>query len=149
MIARGNNLRVWRIPGFRQGLSFSPPVFFNVLPLAFLLAGLSLLILPTGLRAQTGSGDGFNYSINASNANTITVTGYTGNGGTVTIPTNINNLLVTGIGVDAFYSSALTSVTIPAGVTSIGNQAFSECSSLTEITVDSQNSYYSSETGLV
>ena len=42
-------------------------------------------------------------SINASNANTVTITGYTGPGGAVTIPTNINRLLVTSIS-NAFRS---------------------------------------------
>ena len=81
---------------------------------------LLLLAAPAAVQAQ------YSYSINASNANTITITGYAGPGGAVTIPTNINHLLVTSIS-NAFRSYiGLTSVTIPGSVTSIGDYAFYE-----------------------
>jgi hypothetical protein len=73
----------------------------------------------------------FNYT---TNSDTITITGYTGSGGTVIIPTTINNLPLTSIGDSAFANcTSLASVTIPASVTSIGDDAFAYCTSLTEV----------------
>ena len=62
---------------------------------------------------------------------------YTGN---ITIPSSITyntiNYSVTSIGYDAFEEcSSLTSITIPNSVTSIGNDAFQSCSGLTSITI--------------
>jgi formylglycine-generating enzyme required for sulfatase activity len=69
----------------------------------------------------------FTYTINNG---AITITGYIGSGGTVSIPDTINGLPVTSIGDDAFFETALTSVTIPNSVTSIGDGAFEDCFSL-------------------
>jgi hypothetical protein len=68
------------------------------------------------------------------NNGAITITGYTGPGGAVTIPDTINGLPVTAIGSGAFQNCAsLTSVTIPASVTNIADSAFAGCSSLTGV----------------
>jgi len=107
------------------------------------------------------------------NAGAITITGYTGPGGAVTIPAYINGLPVTGIAAQAFYGVtnlasvsisgsvtsigeeafknciALTNVFIPAGVTNIGLEAFGACVSLTAITVDTNNLSYSSVNGVL
>ena len=40
---------------------------------------------------------------------------------------------VTSIGADAFYECSLTSITIPDGVTNIGSSAFNFCTSLTSV----------------
>jgi hypothetical protein len=59
------------------------------------------------------------------------LTKYIGPGGDVTVPEG-----VTSIGDAAFWGcSSLTSVTIPEGVTSIGGLAFNGCSSLTSVTI--------------
>jgi len=63
----------------------------------------------------------------------------------ITIPAS-----VTSIGDETFYGcSNLASITIPEGVTSIGSYAFSGCVSLSAITVDANNPNYASESGIL
>jgi hypothetical protein len=70
------------------------------------------------------------------NNGTITITGYTGSGGAVTIPDTINGLPVTTIGSGAFQNySSLTNVTIGTNVTSIADSAFAYCTGLTNVTI--------------
>jgi hypothetical protein len=137
----------------RKG-NFRQVVLGLLLTLAWLLPGTSL--------AQ------FTYTTNAGGTN-LTITGYTGPGGVVTIPLTINGLPVTAIGSSSFLNNtSLTSVTIPNGVVSIGSLAFRSCTnlmnatipssvtsigsyvflgcaSLTNITVDAANPNYSSD----
>jgi hypothetical protein len=63
----------------------------------------------------------------------ITINGYNGPGGTVTIPDAINSQPVTSIGANAFENASLSSVTIPASITSIGANAFLDCANLTSV----------------
>jgi len=57
---------------------------------------------------------------------------------------------VTSIGNDAFYNcSEITIITIPVSVTSIDSYVFERCSGLTEINVDSNNPAYTSVDGVL
>jgi len=62
---------------------------------------------------------------------TVIITGYTGSGSSVIIPSIIDGFTVSAIADEAFKSSKITSVSIPSTVKSIGWFAFSECISLT------------------
>ncbi|HEY5041784.1 MAG TPA: leucine-rich repeat domain-containing protein [Verrucomicrobiae bacterium] len=71
------------------------------------------------------------------NNGAITITGYTGFGGDVVIPDSTNGYPIVSIGDSAFdFSRNLTSVTIPNGVTSIGD-AFDWCTSLNSVAIGS------------
>jgi hypothetical protein len=92
-------------------------------------AYLAVLLMISGAQAMD-----FSYT----NTNgTITITGYTGPGGNVTIPSTIDGLPVASIGYSAFAFSSITSVTIPNSVTSIGGGAFNQCLGLTNATLGS------------
>lgn len=79
----------------------------------------------------------------------ITITGYIGSSADVTIPSTIAGLPVTAIGDLAFSGDKVTSVTIPSSVITVGEAAFGYCPSLTSITVDPLNPYYSSVAGVL
>lgn len=101
-----------------------------------LLTAAVLLACPAVVQAQ------FIYTITN---NTVTILAYTGTGGAVTIPSTIANLPVTSIGYQAFYwenswqynygDLDVTSVTIPSGVTNIGEEAFAVCEALLSVSI--------------
>jgi len=103
--------------------------------------------------AQSGQ---FNYTTN--NDGSINITGFSGTGANLSIPSTINGQTVTSIGnfafsfvsgvtnitipsgvtsigVGAFQGTSITSMTIPSSVTSIGDFAFAECTSLASVTI--------------
>ena len=62
------------------------------------------------------------------NNGALTITGYTGTNATVAIPDSTNGYPVTSIGNSAFYDlSSVTNVSIPDGITNIDVQAFTRC----------------------
>lgn len=138
--------------------------------LTALLLSLCMLLgmLPmTAFAAGGTTTDDFTYEINGES---VTITGYTGSEGNVTIPSEIegkpvtaigerafsqNKTLtsvaipdgVTGIGKYAFYESGLENINIPAGVTTIGMEAFGECSNLSGVTFEKDSKLTKIESG--
>lgn len=106
-------------------------------------AGWSSLSIYTG---------GITYTLDDVN-HTATITGCTENTfGTLIIPATLMNgtYTVTDIANNAFNGNEnISSVSIPASVTTIGNSAFSYCQSLTAFTVDASNASYKSDNGII
>ncbi len=106
-----------------------------------LLTFIIALLAATGAWAQEFTFDNLKYKVTDATAKTVTLTRYvTKPTGELTIPATVTNesteYSVTSIGSDAFLNcSSLTAVTIPDGVTSIGSYAFRSCSSLTAVTI--------------
>jgi BspA type Leucine rich repeat region (6 copies) len=117
-------------PSRRIGARHCLPILPRRWRLAFarrLLPILLWLALPAAAPAQ------FSYTTASGE---ITITGYNGPGGDVTIPDMIDGLPVVHIKRYAFQQrSSLTRVTIPDRVISIGDNAFQFCFSLTEVTL--------------
>ena len=87
-----------------------------------------LLVTPAALLA-----DDFLYEIRDS---VLYITGYTGPGGAVTIPSTLDGHTVEAIADGVFWNcSSLTSVSIPDSVQLIGACAFADCSSLTNVSI--------------
>ena len=88
---------------------------------------LLLLLLPAVTHAQYG------YLTNSDHTS-ITITGYTGAGGALSITNMLGGLPVSIIGTNAFRSNnSLTSIVIPDSVISIQYTAFDECTNLTNL----------------
>ena len=100
---------------------------------------LLVLLSMMDIKVNASIIDGINYSINDKNktASVVKSSSYTGH---ISIPESIEyngeKYDVTSIGVDAFKDcSGLTSLTIPSSVTTIGKDAFYRCSGLTSLTI--------------
>ncbi len=85
------------------------------------------------------------------NDGTVEITGYISSASAdIEIPSVIDGREVASIGQHAFSNcSSLTSITIPDSVTSIGNYAFVGCYSLTSITISANNKNYSDIDGVL
>lgn len=96
-----------------------------------------LRLLPLGLLLSSSGAAQAQFTF-ATNSGTITITGYTGPGGAVAIPSFTNGYYVTAIGYAAFQNnSSLTSVSIPDTVTDLGDEVFYNCTGLTNVTIGS------------
>ncbi|MDR3600330.1 MAG: leucine-rich repeat protein [Desulfosporosinus sp.] len=107
---------------------------------------MTILLCCSNLVQAAQDGD-YTYTVTSG---VTTITGYTGAGGAVTIPSTLGGAPVTSIGYEAFSDcSSLTSISIAQGVTSIGIGAFANCPGLTSITVDVNNLAYESFEGVL
>lgn len=107
-----------------------------------------------------GSYQGFKYVIveaeEAGEVETIEITGYEGTDSVVKVPAEINGILVTSIGFDAFLDNdTIQEITIPSGVTKLGSLedgmlgCFGTCPNLKAIHVEESNPEFSSEDGVL
>lgn len=96
-----------------------------------LLRLLWLMAAPFAVHAQ------FTFTTNFANG-AITISGYTGPGGAVIIPSTTNGWPITAIGSGAFqHQATVTDITIPGSVTNIGYGAFFDCTGLTNVSMGS------------
>jgi len=91
-----------------------------------------MTVLATAVNAQKYDPES-DFSV-SQNRDGIKITGYKGSKRAVSIPPTIKGVPVTSIGDSAFSNStSLTRISMPKSVTSIGNEAFFRCTSLTRI----------------
>src|SRR5579862_2061966 len=89
--------------------------------LASLVFGLVLFAVPTAVQAQ------YVWQTNSDGVS-LTITQYTGPGGDIIIPSQIDGLPVTAIGDNVFWHRTdLTNVLIQAGTAYVGQNAFQGC----------------------
>ena len=96
----------------------------------------AFLVVATGTVSAAQDGD-YIYTTSGSPL-VATITGYTGVGDAIAIPSTLGGYPTVAIGNNAFNSvkgHLITSVTIPSSVTSIGDSAFYSCTSLTSVTI--------------
>ncbi|VGO21120.1 leucine-rich repeat domain-containing protein [Pontiella sulfatireligans] len=111
---------------------------------------LALCLMATVVTSSALQSGDYTYEINSADTNTVTITGYTGAGGAVVVPSIIADKTVTDIGRNAFrHIFSITDITIPDSVIAIGSYAFFYCTNLTTITVDVFNASYSSVDGVL
>ncbi len=93
----------------------------------------------TTLSLEPIGGHTFTY---ATSNGAVTILGYSGPGGAVSIPATIAGLPVTCIGAAAFqYLNSLTGVNIPNGIQTISSEAFFACAALATLTIPDSATY--------
>lgn len=106
----------------------------------------TLLVAFISVRTHAEQFGDFTYS---SDGSAITLIGYTGPGGAVIIPENIEGLPVKTLGVAAFQGHpGLTSVTLPESVTTLEGYTFSFCKNLESVNIPEGVTYVGTATFL-
>lgn len=95
---------------------------------------IQLAVLGAMLLAQSNLAQA-QFTFTTNDDDTITITGYSGSDGSLTIPNTTNGLPVTSIGGAAFSSSCFTNVFIPNSVTNIQPDAFANCTNLVTVLI--------------
>ncbi len=94
------------------------------------LTAILLCVLLAAVTVPAGSaGAAGEFAVDAAG----TLTGYSGSGGEVIIPAEIDGIAVREIGEEAFAGKGITRAVIPEGVTAIGARAFARQDALSEI----------------
>ena len=101
---------------------------------------LTAILFGSSAWAQTFTQDGLKYTVTDETAKTVSVSRESNIlAGDVVIPSTVSNggtaYTVTAIENNAFYNTAITSITVPASVQTIGTRAFESCSSLVSVTL--------------
>jgi BspA type Leucine rich repeat region (6 copies)/Carboxypeptidase regulatory-like domain/Bacterial Ig-like domain len=97
-------------------------------------ATFTVVDLSAGSVSAVTSGD-YDYQL-INNNTAVEITGYNGLGGSIVIPSEIDNLPTLIIGDNAFNGcTSLTAMTIPTTVSDIGSRSFYDCSSLRSLTL--------------
>lgn len=106
----------------------------RILSIMLALCMVLMLVPTTVFAADSGvTAEGLEYTISG---NEVTITKYTGSVAEIDIPEKIEGKPVTTIGDEAFRECiSLTSITVPDRVTSIEYNAFAYCISLTSVTI--------------
>ena len=104
----------------------------------------------TTYATETSTTTDGNYEYTVLDDGTIEITEYKGTETEVMIPATIDGKTVTSIGDEAFFlCTSLTKITIPRSVMNIGELVFFECTSLININVEENNKNYISENGVL
>ena len=130
-------------------MSFNKKLISLILAFVMVLVALPL----TDLRSYATDPSDFTYAVISENDKTAELTGYTGSGGDVVIPSTIDGYTIISIG-DATFGTdepnfSIVSLSIPSSIDSISVFALAFLANCSSFSVDSNNTTYSSFEGVL